>query len=322
MGGCGDAASKGVGLMAGDWIKMRGNLWDDPRVSRLCDLTGQAEAMVIGGLYWLWAAADQHTEDGRLEGLSLGQINRKTGIAGFGEALCQVGWIQDDPGGVLIPRFEEHNGASAKRRSSHAQRMSKGRGKQDGQPSQRAHAAQGVQVVPPAAPESSTSSTTTPHAESAQGAQSVLNQCAECAQGVRDACASCAQPCAHFAQLELEKSKNTNTPQPPGRGAAIGLRAWLDRIRAGGEKAIPEGDPVFGYADKVGIPADFLALAWQAFKVRYTALYPDKRYRDWRRVFRRAVAENWLRLWYADPVAGYALTTVGVQAQRQHREAA
>ena len=34
--------------MAGDWIKMRTNLWDDPRVSRICDITGLAEAQVIG----------------------------------------------------------------------------------------------------------------------------------------------------------------------------------------------------------------------------------------------------------------------------------
>lgn len=48
--------------MAGDWIKMRSNLWDDPRVARICDLTDVGEAAVVGGLYWLWATADQHSE--------------------------------------------------------------------------------------------------------------------------------------------------------------------------------------------------------------------------------------------------------------------
>ena len=62
--------------MAGDWIKMRGNLWDDPRIASLCDATDQPEAMVIGGLYWLWAMADQHTEDGTLPGLTLKAIDR------------------------------------------------------------------------------------------------------------------------------------------------------------------------------------------------------------------------------------------------------
>jgi hypothetical protein len=108
--------------MAGDWIKMRSNLWDDPRVSCLCDLTDQSEATIVGGLYWLWAAADQHSEDGAMPGLTLRQIDRKTGIQGFGSALCEIGWIRQDEQGIVIARFEEHNGASAKRRCMDAQR--------------------------------------------------------------------------------------------------------------------------------------------------------------------------------------------------------
>lgn len=108
--------------MAGDWIKMRSNLWDDPRVARLCDLTDCGEAQVIGALYWLWATADQHTEDGVMPGLTLRQIDRKTGVPGFGQALCDIGWLADHPEGVRLVRFTEHNGASAKRRCSEAQR--------------------------------------------------------------------------------------------------------------------------------------------------------------------------------------------------------
>jgi len=110
--------------MAGDWIKMRGNLWDDPRVAKLCDLTDQGEAAVIGGLYWLWSTADQHSEDGVMPGLALRQIDRKTGVQGFGEALVSIGWLADHPEGVRIVRFEEHNGASAKKRCQTAKRVS------------------------------------------------------------------------------------------------------------------------------------------------------------------------------------------------------
>lgn len=108
--------------MAGDWIKMRGNLWDDPRVARICDITNQSEAAVIGALYWLWATADQHTEDGVMPGLTLRQIDRKTGVQGFGQALCDIGWLVDNSEGVRIVNFEEHNGTSAKRRATDAQR--------------------------------------------------------------------------------------------------------------------------------------------------------------------------------------------------------
>ncbi len=106
---------------------MRGNLWDDPRVSRICDMTDQTEAAIVGSLYWLWAAADQHTEDGVMPGLTLRQIDRKTGVQGFGEALCAVGWLADHPEGVRLAKFEEHNGTSAKRRCTDAQRKANSR---------------------------------------------------------------------------------------------------------------------------------------------------------------------------------------------------
>ena len=110
--------------MAGDWIKMRGNLWDDPRVSNLCDLTGMTEAAIIGGLYWLWSTGDQHSADGLMPGLTLHSIDRKTGIAGFGSALVTVGWLAEYAEGVQIVHFSEHNGVSAKSRLMTAKRVS------------------------------------------------------------------------------------------------------------------------------------------------------------------------------------------------------
>lgn len=121
----------------------------------------------------------------------------------------------------------------------------------------------------------------------------------------------------------LQSPYTSNTPQPPkGRAEAVGLKAWAKALKAKGEKLIPEDDPIFDYADKVGLPREFLDLAWPAFRHRYTAQYPDKRYRDWRRVFRNAVEGNWLKLWYADPNGEYRLTTTGIQAQRAMAEAA
>lgn len=109
--------------MAGDWIKMRGNLWDDPRVTKLVDITDSSEAAVIGALYWLWATADQHSEDGLMPGLSTRGIDRKTGVQGLGEALVSINWIADHPEGIRILRFEDHNGSSAKARLMTAKRV-------------------------------------------------------------------------------------------------------------------------------------------------------------------------------------------------------
>ncbi|TFW33590.1 hypothetical protein [Massilia horti] len=101
---------------------MRTNLWDDPRISRICDQTGTSEATVIGGLYWLWSVADEHTESGFMRGLSRSAIDRKTKIPNFSSALSAVGWISEEPDGIMITRFDEHNGTSAKRRSCDARR--------------------------------------------------------------------------------------------------------------------------------------------------------------------------------------------------------
>lgn len=109
--------------MAGDWIKMRSNLWDDPRVTRMVDVTDSSEAAVIGALYWLWATADQHSSDGWMPGMTLRQIDRKTGVAGMGEALKAVGWIELAEDGITLSRFTEHNGTSAKSRGETARRV-------------------------------------------------------------------------------------------------------------------------------------------------------------------------------------------------------
>jgi hypothetical protein len=118
-----------------------------------------------------------------------------------------------------------------------------------------------------------------------------------------------------------EEKKNTPiSPQGGKRQAAIGLKAWLEAVHERGELPIPEGDEVFAYADEVGIPLDFLRLAWLEFRHRYSQ--PDaKRYIDWRKVFRKSVRANWLKLWWIDPTSNeYQLTTVGKQAQRAHQE--
>lgn len=114
--------------MAGEWIKVRTNLWSDPRVSQLCDLTDESKAAVVGALYWLWASADEHTQDGHMPGLSLKGIDRDSGIKGMGAALVSIGWLADTAGGVTLIRFEDHNGASAKNRAQTAKRVANHKG--------------------------------------------------------------------------------------------------------------------------------------------------------------------------------------------------
>jgi hypothetical protein len=275
--------------MAGDWIKMRGNLWDDPRVTCLVDLTDSSEALVVGALYWLWTTADQHTEDGRMPGLTLRQIDRKTGVQGIGNALVAVGWLEESEGSVTLLHFDEHNGESAKKRCQTAKRVAK-------------HRSGNCDVTPEALPADDTSVTTALAREEKRREEEIPPIPPEGGK-----------PEAPSAQSrQPRQSRKAESP-------AVGLKAWLAAVKAAGEAAIPDDDPVLSYAAEVGIPSDFLHLAWLEFRARYTQ--PEaKRYRDWRAVFRKAVRGNWLKLWFIGGDGTYGLTTVGHQAQRANEQ--
>src|SRR5690606_37140822 len=115
--------------MAGDWIKMRTNLWDHPKVVRivsaLCPQSVHdmsARCRVIGALYRTWALADAFTEDGTLDGYTAEALNAAVGIEGWAETLQHVGWLTINEQSLVVPRFNDHNGQSAKRRAEDARR--------------------------------------------------------------------------------------------------------------------------------------------------------------------------------------------------------
>jgi hypothetical protein len=93
---------------------------------------------------------------------------------------------------------------------------------------------------------------------------------------------------------------------------------WLAQVRAAGQKPISDS-PVWAYALRVGLPEEFVWLAWARFKTRYASdpRYVAKTYSDWRAVFRNAVAEDWFRLWRPSKAGGFELTTAGEQARRE-----
>lgn len=138
--------------------------------------------------------------------------------------------------------------------------------------------------------------------------------------------------------VHRERNREGNREQGTGKGSVEGeppaaparppkggrtLSAWAKALPKG-EKPIPPGDPVFAYAEKVGLPEDFLRLAWRWMLRQYGKNGPRdrKRYVDWRKVFRNAVEGNWGKLWYVDGEGRYALTTVGLQLQRALEAAA
>jgi len=108
--------------MAGDWIKMNKSLPRDPRVVRISSALKADRLRTVGGLLSAWCLLDEQTEDGKLEGYTPELMDEIVGFQGLARAMESVGWLEVSDGFLVVPRFEEHNGQSAKRRAQDSDR--------------------------------------------------------------------------------------------------------------------------------------------------------------------------------------------------------
>lgn len=258
--------------MSISWIKMSTCLGTHPKVIRISSALHADRLRVIGGLHAVWSLFDMHSEDGLLSGYTADALDELINWPGFSAALVNVGWLLNDgTDGLVLPRFDTHNGASAKRRAQESERKRTVR------------------------EEKKTS--------------------AICPQSARNMSAADADK----KRTREEKRREEKNPPIPPKGP-VSFKTWIEVVKAKGEKPIQEADPIFAYAEDIGLPDEFLALAWREFRHRY--MQSDaKRYRDWRAVFRKAVRGNWFRLWWLDGEQ-YTLTTAGMQARRSDEKAA
>lgn len=249
--------------MAGDWIKMRGDLQTHPKVVRIlsalnADICPQSvqklsdKFRVIGGLHAVWSLFDAHSETGELDGYTAEVLDSLVGFPGITAAMALVEWIEIRPQSLALPQFETHNGQSAKRRAQDADRK----------------------------------------------------------KTVRKMSAFKADKKRTREEKSLKAPLN---PKSASKKSAT-FSSWITAL-PDGEEAIPADHHVFAYAKRVGIPEEFLALAWTWFERRYSSV--AKRYSDWPKVFRNAVEGNWGKLWWIGDDGAYKLTTAGVQLQRE-----
>lgn len=113
--------------MAGDWIKMRTDLHDDPAVVMISSALKINEDEVVGKLHRLWSWADRHTKDGTAPAITIAWIDRYVGRRGFADAMVLANWLEVTPTGIRIPHFDRHNGESAKSRADATDRKRKSR---------------------------------------------------------------------------------------------------------------------------------------------------------------------------------------------------
>lgn len=113
--------------MAGDWIPVRLDLFDDAAVVSLCRLCSSDNFAVVGRLVRLWGWASSQSLDGSIPRMTHQDIDRVVQRRGFAAALVKVGWLEVDDSGAHIPNFDRWLGNSAKRRLDAARRQKESR---------------------------------------------------------------------------------------------------------------------------------------------------------------------------------------------------
>ena len=108
--------------MAGDWIKMRTNLAEDPAVVRLASGLNLDRFSIVGRLHKIWSWANEHSIDGLDVPVDAQFLDSLVATPGFADQLRRAGWLSGRDGGLTFPSFLRHNGESAKSRAMDANR--------------------------------------------------------------------------------------------------------------------------------------------------------------------------------------------------------
>lgn len=116
------SAPSGVIEMAGDWIKMRTALANDPAVIAIALDLDKSEFEVVGMLHHLWSWADSQSQDGHIKRVTEKWIDRYVHCQGFAKSMVDAGWLVIETDGITFPNFDRHNGESAKKRAEATER--------------------------------------------------------------------------------------------------------------------------------------------------------------------------------------------------------
>lgn len=107
------------------WIKAEDTLPDKPEVIRMATELGLDQDAVVGKLIRIWIWADKNTISGNAIPVTSSFLDRLTAFPGFADAMRKVAWLEGREGSLSFPRFDRHNGQTAKLRAETNRRVSK-----------------------------------------------------------------------------------------------------------------------------------------------------------------------------------------------------
>lgn len=112
--------------MAGEWLKFEANTPEKQEVFEITVAMGWSDPdLTVGKLLKIWRWFDQQTIDGNAPRVTFALLDHVSGVSGFAQAMCNVGWLMQKEGGICLPNFERHNGKTAKDRCLTAKRVAK-----------------------------------------------------------------------------------------------------------------------------------------------------------------------------------------------------
>lgn len=267
--------------MAGDWIKMRADIAEDPAVIGIAARLGLDEFSVVGRLQALWSWADGQSRDGHARGVTAEWVNRKVQCDNFAQAMCHFGWLKVDDDGITIPNFDHHNGETAKTRALGTKRKQK----------QRAGAE-----------------------TSDEGASEEAGM----SRGDRDKSETREEKRREEDSSSLRSEEKPRKARVSPK-LEITLREYLEACKADGVKPVPVDHPIRAYCDDVGITDEMRQVAWLVFKERHLTPPKGKRakkYTDWPGAFSNSVKDRWYKLWYPNAEGAAEWSPDGIQQRR------
>lgn len=109
--------------MAGDWFKLEHATIDKPEVIRLSEILGIEQDCALGKLCRFWRWCNEQSVDGNALGVTESFLDRLTNCPGFSAGLVEVGWLTSRNNRLSVPKFDRHNGQTAKSRALTKDRM-------------------------------------------------------------------------------------------------------------------------------------------------------------------------------------------------------
>lgn len=104
--------------MARFWIKIDHGLRQKTEVLAIARMLNIPADTVVGKLVRFWEWVDLNTVDGVVDHITSTDVDAVVDLHEFGSSLLSVGWIKKSgETGLMIPKFDAHNGDTSKKRA-------------------------------------------------------------------------------------------------------------------------------------------------------------------------------------------------------------